>query len=68
MTAPIQPQQALLTIPQACEYLGGISRCTLYRRAKEGHIRFVHIGRRSFISTNELDTYIESLAEAVAAQ
>lgn len=61
MTTPVRPKQALISIPEACAYLGGIHRVTLYRRIREGHLKLVHIGSRSFISTAELDSYIEKL-------
>ena len=51
-------------IPDAQEYLGGISRTTLYELAKKGEVTLVNIGRRAFITRASMDAYIESLVAA----
>lgn len=47
----------LLTIPQACRAMGGISRSTLYGLIRAGHVRTLHVGRRVFVPASALDDY-----------
>lgn len=51
-------------IPDAQEYLGGISRTALYGLIDRGLITRVSIGRRAFITRASMDAYVESLATA----
>lgn len=50
------------SIPDAQAYLGGIGRTTLYELMKTQELRAVRIGRRSFITRDSLDKYVERLA------
>ena len=52
-----------LSLNEACEYLGGISRPTLYRLMGNGDICFYHINRRRFCLKRDLDAYIENRLE-----
>jgi predicted DNA-binding transcriptional regulator AlpA len=53
----------LIPIENAQKELGGIGRTTLYRLVKEGHLARASIGRRSFITGESLDSYIDSITE-----
>jgi excisionase family DNA binding protein len=52
-----------LSLNEACEYLGGISRPTLYRLMGDGDICLYHINRRRFCLKRDLDAYIENRLE-----
>jgi excisionase family DNA binding protein len=52
----------LYPIPEAQEYLGGISRTTLHELAKRGEVAVVNIGRRAFITRASLDEYVERIS------
>lgn len=54
----------LLTVPDACCALGGISRAQLYRLIQAGDIETAHIGRLMRIPSQSLDAYIDRLIEA----
>ena len=56
MTTPL-----LLSIPDSCVELGGISRTTLYELINNGHLVKVNIGTRGFITGQSLTKYVESL-------
>lgn len=53
----------LRTIPEAIDRLR-TSRRTFYRLVKQGRIRLVHQGARSYVTTRELDAYLASLVRA----
>lgn len=53
----------LLPIADAQSALGGISRTTVYRLVDEGALTRVNIGRRSFITGDSIDSYINALTE-----
>jgi excisionase family DNA binding protein len=56
--APQAPRQRLITIAEARQELGGISPTTFYQLVKDGELRVVKIGRRTFVAVSELDKYI----------
>ncbi|MBG94974.1 MAG: hypothetical protein CL793_06935 [Chloroflexi bacterium] len=56
-------ERAALSLSQACEYLGGISRPKLYKLLGKGVIRSFHIGSRRFCLKKDLDSYIEDRLE-----
>lgn len=47
-TSPGQPER-LLSIEDACEALGGISRSTLYGEIAAGRLRTISVGRRRLV-------------------
>jgi len=53
----------LYPVGEAMERLGGLSRTTLYELMKSGRLRSTRIGRRVFISAEEIDRFIKSLHE-----
>ncbi|WP_454175261.1 helix-turn-helix domain-containing protein [Gordonia sputi] len=53
----------LVTIADTQSALGGISRTTVYRLLDEGALKRVNIGRRSFITGDSINQYIDSLTE-----
>lgn len=58
-TNAISPE--LLSIPDAQRYLGDISRPTLYKLIGDGHIKRVHLGRRSMLTRRSLEDYINRI-------
>jgi hypothetical protein len=56
-SAPVAPR--LLSVPEACAALGGLSRAELYKQMGAG-LRAVRVGRRVFIAEAELRRFIES--------
>jgi excisionase family DNA binding protein len=56
----------LLDVPQACEYLGGISRSTLYRLMKRKQLKWVKVGGSTRFRRSELERYLRA-SERVAA-
>ena len=49
-----------LSVLESCEYLGGISRPTLYRLLGRGELSSFGVGSRRFITKESLDKYIEA--------
>lgn len=52
----------LYPLADSQNYLGGISRTTLWALAKSGEISQVNIGRRAFITRESMDSYVDTLA------
>lgn len=48
-----------MTMAESCEYLGNISRPTLYRLLNDGKIASFYIGTRRFIPRENLDKFID---------
>ena len=49
----------LLSVPEACAALGGISRSALYEGPiARGELRVIHVGRRVFVPGASIATYI----------
>lgn len=46
-------------VPEAQGKLGGIGRTMLYRLIADGELATVHIGRRTFIASDEIEAFIE---------
>ena len=53
-----QHNKPLYTIPETLELLNQ-SRGTFYKEVAKGAIRIVKRGRRSFVTANEIDRYID---------
>lgn len=52
----------LNTVAEARARLGGIGHSTFYELVKAGDIKLAKIGRRSFVSEDELVRYVASLS------
>ena len=64
MSVAPDPQRRLVTLDEAREQLGGLSRGHLYELFARGDLKPVKLGRRTFIASDDLARYI---AELVAA-
>ncbi|MFT4396906.1 helix-turn-helix domain-containing protein [Gordonia lacunae] len=64
MTTKEKVKRRILSIEKSCEYLGGISKVSLYNRVNEGELTLIKIGRRSFITLESLDAYLDRCIEA----
>lgn len=53
-----------MSIVEACEYLGGISRSTLFHLLKEGLPSYT-IGSRRFFTKDSLDKFIDKRLKAL---
>jgi excisionase family DNA binding protein len=53
----------LWSIPEA-QYVLNVGRTTVYELVAEGELVLVKIGRRSFITRESVDAYVERLTEA----
>jgi excisionase family DNA binding protein len=51
----------LLTVEQAAEQLGGVSRSTLYQLMRSGELASVKIGRRRLIPAEAIADYVLDL-------
>ena len=51
------------TMVEACGYLGGISRATMYRLLGAGQISSYHIGGRRYFTKESLDLFIDTQIE-----
>lgn len=60
-------ERRLHPVPEALEYLGGITKFSLYELINTGKIQRVKIGRRTFITRESLDAYIDSQIEKAGA-
>jgi hypothetical protein len=59
-------EKLLFPIPDACAALS-IGRTMLYEQVAEGNLTLVKIGRRSFITTESLASYVDQLSVAAGA-
>ena len=62
---PLKP--ALASIPEACKYLGNVSRAKFYADILP-LLETVHIGTRHFVVVSSMDRLINSLKEAGSAE
>lgn len=59
---PAAPDR-LLSLPEACAALGGISRSALYEGPlARGELRVIHVGRRVFVPSGAIAEYIAAQA------
>lgn len=56
-----QKIRRLIPISTAAVYLGGISKPTVYSLVHAGHIKLVKVGRRSFVTAQSINDYIDRL-------
>ena len=49
------------TFDEACHYLGGLSRMTVYRMLEQGQLSSYHRGVRRYFTKEALDAYIDRL-------
>lgn len=54
----------LVSIPEARHLLGDIGHTTVYELANRGEIVKVNIGRRGFITSESLESYMDRLSAA----
>jgi excisionase family DNA binding protein len=47
------------TMKEACEYLGGVSRTTVYRLLGQGALTSYHLGVRHYFTKESLDRLID---------
>ena len=66
MTTPSTIERRLVPISGTQAHLGGVSRSTVYDLINQGYLKKVSIGRRSFITAESLDAYVESLVGGAA--
>lgn len=59
--AAIQSGRIINSIPQTLEKLGGISRSMVYELINQGELAVVKIGRRSFITEDSLQSFVQRL-------
>jgi excisionase family DNA binding protein len=56
-------RRRLITVDEARNELGGISRTTFYELVKADELGTVKIGRRTFVAASELDAYVSRRIE-----
>jgi len=61
-------RRMLVSIPDTCAELGGVSRTTVYDLVNRGLLNKVNIGSRGFITSQSLTAYVESLSKATTPQ
>ncbi len=54
-------------VPEAQAALGGMSRSTIYELFAKGEIKTVKVGRRTFVTADELQRFVDSLKGVPAA-
>ena len=59
-----KPEPLLLTLEEASQRLGGLSRTKLFELMREGHLRPVKIGRRTFLTLDVLRQFVTDQAQA----
>ncbi|BCI88548.1 hypothetical protein NIIDMKKI_37540 [Mycobacterium kansasii] len=57
-------ERAIVPIPEAQAYLGGIGLTKLYELFKQGELTKINIGRRGFVTLESLQAYVERLKSA----
>lgn len=56
-------ERILYSVPEALEQLGGIGRATFYQLVKAGQLSAVKLGRRTFVTDDEIRRFVGRLAE-----
>ena len=58
------PTRRLYPISEACARLGDISRSGFYKLVGQGVIRVVHLGKRSFVTDDEIENVVARIEAA----
>ena len=58
---PSVPNRALYPVPEARRLLGGISHTGFYKLVKQEQLKLSKIGRRSFVSSAEINRFLDEL-------
>ena len=58
---PSVPNRALYPVPEARRLLGGISHSCFYELVKQEQLKLSKIGRRSFVSSMEINRFLDEL-------
>ena len=58
---PSAPNRALYPVPEARRLLGGISHTGFYKLVKQEQLKLSKIGRRSFVSSAEINRFLDEL-------
>ena len=58
---PSVPNRALYPVPEARRLLGGISHTGFYKLVKQEQLKLSKIGRRSFVSSMEINRFLDEL-------
>lgn len=58
---PDSAPRLMHTVPDAAEQLGGMSRTAIYGLIASGEIATVKVGRRTYITHDELQRYVGTL-------
>ena len=58
MSAEHSPVRLLYSVRETREQLGGISHAYFYKLVNQGLIRLIKLGRRSFVSRQELEAFV----------
>ena len=59
----LSSDQLLHTIPEARARLGNIGHSKFYQIVGSGQLKLVKIGRRSFVTSDELERYVNALSD-----
>lgn len=65
-SAPTAAERALMSVPEAQAYLGGLGLTKTYALVNAGEIVKVNIGRRGFITRESLVAYVDRLVSGAA--
>lgn len=52
----------LVSVPEARHELGDLGNSKFYELVKQGEIKTVKIGKRTFVARSELERYVDELA------
>lgn len=66
MGAAMPYDRELYPLPEARKKLGGLSHSKLYELVKKGDLRLVKIGRRSYLTREEIRRFVASLSSSAA--
>jgi predicted DNA-binding transcriptional regulator AlpA len=59
--------QALVSIPEVKERVGGLSRSRIYQLIRDGELQRVKIGARAFVTEESLSSFFDRLTDGGAA-
>ena len=63
MSATTKVEKVALSVEEAAEYIGGIDTSTMFRILWEKKIPTYKVGRRRFVTIQDLDNYISDNKE-----
>lgn len=60
------PVREMYPVEETLDRIGGISRTTFYKLVKDGHIKTVKLGRRTFVMAEEIERFLATVRDGAS--